>query len=353
MITVIQLGPRRSVVGGMSSVVDTYSSALDRSRFITLRIATFGYSRRAVELVQVILAAIRLCLQRLRKRPVVHVHLSQGGSFLREGSLVRLANLIGCGTVVTIHGSRFDDYFANHENTVSKVLSAAGRIIVLTSSAHTRVSSLGLADRCVVLNNAVEVARTVQPPELETPTVLFAGEIGVRKGVDVLVEAWPLVLRQVPDARLIIVGPVGKGQDAVYQAALATLSVELPGVVSQAKVRDMLARSTLAVLPSRAEAMPKFILEAMASGRPVVATSVGAVQELVDDSVGRIVCPGSAEMLVNTLVELLTRPELCLQLGGNAHQRAYSTYRAEIHMEMLAGIYVGVLEKSKNRAEAL
>jgi glycosyltransferase involved in cell wall biosynthesis len=260
---------------------------------------------------------------------------------------------MGCGTVATIHGSRFDDYCAGHEKTVSKVLSAASRILVLTSSAHDRVTKLGLGHRCVVLNNAVEVARTVHPPEVVTPTVLFAGEVGLRKGVDVLVKAWPLVVRHVPSARLVVAGPVAKGQSAVYQAALTTANAELLGAVSQGMIRDLLARSTLAVLPSRAEAMPKFLLEAMAAGRPVVATSVGAVHELIDDSVGRIVPPGNAEVLANILVELLTKPDLCVDLGNNAHQKAYLQYRIESHMKTLAEIYVGVLEESDKTAVAL
>ena len=129
-------------------------------------------------------------------------------------------------------------------------------------------------------------------PAVDRPHALFVGALEPYKSVDVLLEAWRDVVERVPGARLTVVGSGTQREALLRRARLATLegSVKFTGTVPREEVRDLLDASRLLVLPSRSEGMGRVILEAFARGRPVVATRVGGVPELVEDGVtGRLV----------------------------------------------------------------
>jgi glycosyltransferase involved in cell wall biosynthesis len=151
---------------------------------------------------------------------------------------------------------------------------------------------------------------TGTPPlsEVDRPAALFVGALEPNKSVDVLLEAWRDVVEHVPGARLTLVGS-GSQRDALQRRVeLASLegSVRFTGTVSRQEVRDLLDASRLLVLPSRSEGMGRVILEAFARGRPVVATRVGGIPELVEDGItGRLVPPEDPQALAKALVEML------------------------------------------------
>lgn len=143
----------------------------------------------------------------------------------------------------------------------------------------------------------------------DAPRVIYTGRLSAEKGVDVLVEAWPRVLREVPAARLAI---VGSGPDeASLRARARSLgldrSVTFEGAC--ADVAPSVRASDVAVLPSRTEGMPVALLEAMACAVPVVATRVGGSAEVVEDGVtGWLVPPEDPGALASALALVLRDP---------------------------------------------
>lgn len=123
----------------------------------------------------------------------------------------------------------------------------------------------------------------------DCPTLLFVGQIGLRKGVDVLLDVFENVLRQVPDCRLLIVGQRHsvKQESVDYESNLLrrTQSGPLAGKVHWLGRRDDLpaiyADVDLLLHPARQEPLGRVILESIASGLPVVTTSVGGSPEIV------------------------------------------------------------------------
>jgi glycosyltransferase involved in cell wall biosynthesis len=130
-------------------------------------------------------------------------------------------------------------------------------------------------------------------------TILFVGKDFVRKGGPVLVEAFRLVRRHHPKARLLVAGP----REAI--AGLPPGAVQL-GPVSLAEVADVFALATVFALPTPREPFGLAFLDAMACGVPCVGTRIGAVPEIVEDGVtGRLVSPGDAPALAAALSALL------------------------------------------------
>ena len=149
--------------------------------------------------------------------------------------------------------------------------------------------------------------------EAGTRVVLFVGHLVPVKALDVLLRAWALVPSHGldgPAARLILIGEGGE------RAALERLArqegvaerVEFLGPLPQAVVADWIAAADLLCLPSHAEGSPNVVVEALASGTPVVASRVGGIPGLVDDGVnGLLVPPADPPALAAALAAALLR----------------------------------------------
>jgi glycosyltransferase involved in cell wall biosynthesis len=155
------------------------------------------------------------------------------------------------------------------------------------------------------------------------PEALFVGVLERYKNVDGLAGAWRRAAPRVPKARLHLVG-AGTLQPVVEQ-----LVRDLPAQTSwterltPGEVASALDESTLLVLPSRSEGMGRVIVEAFCRARPVVASRVGGIPDLVQDGInGLLVEPGDAEGLADALVRVLDEPELAGRLGAGAHSSA-------------------------------
>lgn len=164
-----------------------------------------------------------------------------------------------------------------------------------------------------------------EPAQLpDEPRVLFLGVLQRYKGVDILIEAWPHVLRAIPTARLVI---AGKGplraslQRRVKRSSLGA-SVRFLGHLPREQVRTLLDRSSLLVLPSRSEGLGRVVLEAFARGRPVVASDVGGIGEIVQtDHTGFLVPPGDPVTLANAVIEVLGNFQRLETMGAEGRRQ--------------------------------
>ena len=161
-----------------------------------------------------------------------------------------------------------------------------------------------------------------RPPEPlpETPTALFVGVLELYKGVDTLAQAWPRVAREVPGARLVV---VGRGPRRNVLEGLGELIEEL----APEEVARRMDESWVLVLPSRFEGLGRVVIESFARGRGVVAGRAGGILDLVrDGEEGLLVDPENAGELVAALTRVLSDRALAERLGARAHE-AYAAWR--------------------------
>lgn len=242
---------------------------------------------------------------------VVHAHLSQEGAW-REGLVMWLARLRGVRVVAHLHGSRFVGYSRGHPVVVRSVLRAAHIVLCLTGETERAVNRLLPAVTTCLTHNYCEPS-----PDLERAekAVVFAGAVGRRKGVDVLLDAWGRIPREVIEDgwELVIIGPLEPDFEPAWAQRLPTdREVTLVGPLSHARVLERLRTAAVAVLPSRAEAFPVFLLEAMASGAVPVGTEVGDVSRLLG-GVGRLVPPDAPDALAGALLTVMSASEAARQ----------------------------------------
>lgn len=157
-------------------------------------------------------------------------------------------------------------------------------------------------------------------PLPDEPRALFVGVLQRYKNIDGLAAAWRRAVELQPDARLLLVG-AGRERTLVEQ-----LVAELPRSVTwqerlpQSEIKRALDESTLLVLPSRSEGLPRIVIEAFCRGRPVVGARAGGIPDIVDDDVnGLLVDRGDTEALARAIVRVLSDRALAERLAAGAH----------------------------------
>jgi len=156
-----------------------------------------------------------------------------------------------------------------------------------------------------------------------TPQALFVGVLERYKALDVLAEAWPLVVARVPEARLHVVGRGRLANTVARLAADASLGVTWTPELPTEGVAQALDGSTLLVLPSRGEGMGRVLVEAFCRGRAVVGTDSGGIPDLVEDGVsGLLVRPDDAGGLAAALSRVLGDAAVAARLGAGAYAAA-------------------------------
>ena len=175
------------------------------------------------------------------------------------------------------------------------------------------------------------------------PLIGFVGRLTGQKGVDVLLNAFAIVHRALPTARLLLIG------DGPQRAALAALAggLQISAAVHFAGWREdaraqMAALNVLAI-PSRWEGFGLVTLEAMQAGVAVVASRVSALPEIVlDGETGLLVPAANAAKLAAALLALLQDPQRAMQLGENGRLRAAQLFTVKQMAVQHAALYLSL-----------
>lgn len=327
-----QYGPEIGTHGGMASMLDAYSR-LPLRRYRFRFVTTWSPDAALWGAAPFARALGGLARGRTWRTAIAHVHLSVRGSFVREGAIATAAANLGAPVVVSLHGGEMGAFVARHDRLARAVLGQADAIVALGPESRAAVRRfLRSETRLVEIPNPIELPTDPDPAGSASEQVLFAGEQRSLKGLDVLLAAWPQVQAARPKARLVVVGRAGD----VEPAPIA--GVDWRGPVARAEVGRLLLESRVAALPSRAEVMPMFLLEAMAAARPVVTTPVGEVESLVGDD-GTLVPVGEPGPLAEALTGFLADRDGATAVGARLRARVEQRFAPERVAAQLEALY--------------
>jgi glycosyltransferase involved in cell wall biosynthesis len=126
--------------------------------------------------------------------------------------------------------------------------------------------------------------------------------------------------------------------------------VEFLGVIGGQEKANALAQADVLALPSYCEAMPMAILEGMAAGLPVIATTVGAIGQVVRDGVeGFLVPPGDIEALAGKMVQMARDADLRRRMGEAARKRVAAKYSLEAMARPIEQMYMQIIDSGASR----
>jgi len=194
-------------------------------------------------------------------------------------------------------------------------------------------------------------------------TILFAGRLEHRKGIDVLLAVIPSLCDQFTQARFVLIGedrPALGGASFAnqfygrYSNAPFLDRVVFAGKIPDAELERHLAQCDIFVSPSRYESFGLVFLEAAMFGRPVVGCRVGGMKEIIEEGVtGLLAEPGDAESLRRALATLIAEPAKRAAMGQAGRARFLAQYTREKLAERTLQFYRDVLSASAQRAREM
>lgn len=194
-------------------------------------------------------------------------------------------------------------------------------------------------DRLVHVPHFCDLSQ-IAPAEAPGEGVLYAGRLSSEKGVDVLVDAAALLPAGI-GVTIAGDGPELPALRARAEAAGVADRVRFAGRLPSGELHDLMRSSAIVVAPSRwYENQPMVVLEAFGCARPVVASDLGGMPELVEHGVsGLLVEHDDAAALAKALIELATDPVRAHEMGVAAHRSAVDRFAIDRHLERLDQAY--------------
>jgi len=278
---------------------------------------------------------------------VVHAHL--GYSAILAPMAARIA---GVRAAATLHHVPESLPFRERvkERMSVEVPGRLGRLIFV-SEASRRAFAVRYPERSswtTVLNGVdltrFTTARCELPPDLGvppgSPVVTVVAALRRPKGHAVAIDGWASVVRRVPEARLLIVGEGEERAALEEQARRAGVNERVVFAGIRRDVPTLVRASAVVALPSYTEALPTALIEAAASGRPAVATTVGGTPEVVEHGrSGLLVPPGDARAFADAVTRLLSDEPLARRMGREARIVAEERFDATAWALRLRNIY--------------
>ena len=340
---VLHFGPQGDEPGGMAQVINAYL----RWPFNEVEVrgvrTTYGKRKLFRDLPRYAACISAIIKARLsRGRQLLVFHMSQRGSFVREGSLVSVAHKLGLIVAIQLHGSEFPQHARRFPRSTAWTLSQADAVFSLTDETTRLVEEM--ADKrhptsIFKFANAVAIRDDVAQTK-RRQAIVMAGELGHRKGVDIALAAWETLGPLTAGWVLQLVGP--RSEQIVDWPVLPRL--EYIGVEPHEQLIERLHQSRIALLPARNEAMPMFLLEAMASGCAIITTPVGQITQIVDSSNGIVVPVDDYQAVADAIYHLILTPSLVHNMSQNGLQRIRSTYSSTAMVERLQSAWISLIE---------
>lgn len=275
-----------------------------------------------------------------------HLHAHFGTN---SATVAMLAGVIsGLPYSFTVHGP--EEFDAPRALSLREKIRDAAFVVAISSFGRSQLMRWAdFADwpKLQVVHCGIEPARFADPASLPAASgrMVAIGRLSEQKGQLLLVEALARAAAQAPGLQLVL---VGDGElRAPIEAAIAAHGlgdrIRLTGWLDEAGVRAELAAAQALVLPSFAEGLPMVVMEAMAAARPVLATAIAGIPELVDAGrTGWLVPAGDVESLAAAMVALAATPaaeRAAMGLAGRA--RVLQRHDVAQEAAKLAALFAG------------
>lgn len=271
-----------------------------------------------------------VALIKSRRIDIVHTHLSTASLY---GALA--AGIARTPCLATVHGLGSARWYR-----------LAHQVIAVSRAVKEHLIAQGIpADRIAVVHNGVD-------PSLFTPSTGGAraycglqedefiagifGRLAPEKGQDIALRAWPEVLRRLPRARLLLVGDGKQRESLMHLASELGIAGQVDFLGFLPDPRQLLHACDVVLCPSRKEGLGLAALEAMASGKPVIASVTGGLREvIVHREDGLLVPSEDPATLAQAVCALAGDPILSSRLAANGRQRVLEQFTLSRQIEAL------------------
>ncbi|MGQ4648732.1 glycosyltransferase [Lyngbya aestuarii] len=185
--------------------------------------------------------------------------------------------------------------------------------------------------------------------------IIYTGVLIPRKGVHHLINGFASISQDFPQARLVIVGRE-ENQSYANELRVQVRELDLSNQtkfvpeISQKELAALMGQATVFVLPSLSEGLGRVVIEAMAAGKPVIASRVGGIPDMIHDGVnGFLVPPSNDRLLAKKMRWFLENPEEAQKIGYQAHVFAKSFFSTQVYVQGYQEIFESAQDLLKKR----
>lgn len=278
-------------------------------------------------------------LKRVVQPAIIHLQLQSGTAFFHT----QTSSACACPTVITIHGE-FGNCGAGPETLLGKQLESAAWISAVSQTMLDDLHAIAphTISRSSLIYNAVERHAVPDRPR-QQPVVFACGRLVREKGFDLLLEAFHLLLPEMPSSRLEIAGD-GVERESLERAAAQLglgAAVTFLGHISDEALREKMSSAAVLAMPSRwREGFGLVSVEAAMLELPVVAARVGGLAEVIEhERTGVLVPPEDPVALKNALLDLLRSPEKRSEFGRAARLSAERRFDPDCMVDLYETMY--------------
>ncbi len=268
-------------------------------------------------------------LHAFRTHPDI-IHLTTSGQFgmMRDLAILATARLKNIPVVYHLHFGRVPQVAAGNTWEWRMLVCAmrmASAVIAIDPATEETIKQYVSHIRTLRIPNGIDLKELPSTTgQTEYRTVLFLGWVIPTKGLSELVQAWSQVK---PEGwRCVVAGPGSETYCKELQQQFQPAQIEFLPEQSHDNAMKLMASAEAFVLPSYTEGFPNVIVEAMALGKAIIATSVGAVPEMLADGCGVVIPPKNVEALAQALRTMCSDAALRKQMGTLAQQKAHAEY---------------------------
>jgi glycogen synthase len=336
--------PRLAARGIEISVV-TFSDTRglpEHERYEGLDVHRAGWRRAVWDRDVVEIAATKQRVSSLKREiapDLVHAVVTGPASFLFH---VTTMDAVTAPTLLSFHGPHGDG--ADESSLVQRAIAGATWVTGCSESVTRHVTALApaAAARCSLLPNGLEPPGFEPAPlRLDPPVLLCASRLSPEKGIDVALDALVLVRREYPAARLVVAGGGAEKDNLLAHADALGLAgaVDFQGWSAPHAVASLIDRASIVLMPSRSEGFGLTALQGMLGGRPVVASRVDGLPEVLGDDGGLLVAPGDPQALAQAIVRLLHDPGLAEAVAAAGRDRARDRFPFDRCVDAYEALY--------------
>lgn len=311
------------------------------------RVETLGLSKFSLFAMRTLRSAINQF-----EPTIVHTHLDFSNTFAARAALAE-------GVPIVIRHDHSGSWSRNRRYFIKRFLlerlaGSATHVVAVSNGVKEFNVSLGVdPSRITVIYNGVDITRFTPPhsrgkdaPAGAAPIVGFVGRLSRCKGLTNLIAAAPSILKQFPSASFVIIGEGPEGRRLKKKVAKAGLEGAFIWLGHQPEPEKFYPDFNVVVMPSINEAFPLVALEAMATARPVVASRVGGLAEVIENGVnGFLVQSAHSRLLADQVCRLLLDEELAQKIGNEARRRVERHYALEANTGEIIDLYLRLSSK--------
>ena len=292
-----------------------------------------------------VLSDMKRYLEKHNLPDIIHAHTYLGGYMAQI-----VKKRFGSPYLLTLHETTFltDTIPSHHEEIVKDALAEADEVIAVSKALAQKVEEKYSHNPIVVPNFINFELFKPSSEKNEKFTFIYVGDLIERKNVELLIDSFSKVNRFIPDSELVIIG------DGPYIGVLKKLCkvkgintrVRFKERLGQKKVARELGRSHCFVLPSRAETFGIVLVEALASGIPVISTTSGGSSDIVNEKNGILLSAFSSDEMSSAMLSIYDT--LDKYPAHTLRQIAESRFSGRIISKVYSRVYENILQNSAN-----